>query len=100
MSLDRGVTQHSYSGLPMDQPTAMVSPPFPWCGDHVGCDLLFFTCVTFILVLLQDLKALLLGSGSNCFTVEWRNQGFTFSDASDLRYGLLQKKVISFVLSL
>ncbi|XP_030583406.1 probable ubiquitin carboxyl-terminal hydrolase MINDY-4 isoform X2 [Archocentrus centrarchus] len=34
----------------------------------------------------------LLGSSLNCFSVEWRNQGFTFSDTHDLRYGIVQRK--------
>ncbi|XP_075878912.1 putative ubiquitin carboxyl-terminal hydrolase MINDY-4 isoform X2 [Nelusetta ayraudi] len=62
VSFGRAMAHHSYGGLPMDQRTTL------------------------------DLKAVLLGSSSNCFTVEWRNQGFTFSEASDLRYGILQKK--------
>ncbi len=36
----------------------------------------------------------LLGSSLNCFSVEWRNQGFTFSETHDLRYGIVQKKVV------
>ncbi|KAM3876177.1 putative ubiquitin carboxyl-terminal hydrolase MINDY-4 [Diretmus argenteus] len=38
------------------------------------------------------LKEVLLGSSSSCFNVEWRNQGFTFSETHDLRYGIVQKK--------
>nr|XP_040040370.1 probable ubiquitin carboxyl-terminal hydrolase MINDY-4 [Gasterosteus aculeatus aculeatus] len=37
-----------------------------------------------------ELKVLLLGS--SCFSVEWRNQGFAFSETHDLRYGIVQKK--------
>uniref|UniRef100_A0A672JSR2 Ubiquitin carboxyl-terminal hydrolase MINDY n=1 Tax=Salarias fasciatus TaxID=181472 RepID=A0A672JSR2_SALFA len=40
----------------------------------------------------QELKAVLLGSGLNCFSAEWRNQGFAFSETFDLRYGIVQKK--------
>uniref|UniRef100_A0A3Q2YD23 Ubiquitin carboxyl-terminal hydrolase MINDY n=1 Tax=Hippocampus comes TaxID=109280 RepID=A0A3Q2YD23_HIPCM len=40
----------------------------------------------------QELKSVLLGSSLKCFTVEWRNQGFTFSETHDLRYGMVQKK--------
>uniref|UniRef100_A0A3Q0RYI9 Ubiquitin carboxyl-terminal hydrolase MINDY n=1 Tax=Amphilophus citrinellus TaxID=61819 RepID=A0A3Q0RYI9_AMPCI len=36
--------------------------------------------------------SVLLGSSLNCFSVEWRNQGFTFSDTHDLRYGIVQRK--------
>ncbi|XP_059198070.1 probable ubiquitin carboxyl-terminal hydrolase MINDY-4 isoform X2 [Centropristis striata] len=39
-----------------------------------------------------DLKAVLLGSSLNCFSIEWRNQSFTFSETHDLRYGIVQKK--------
>uniref|UniRef100_A0A3B4AEX9 Ubiquitin carboxyl-terminal hydrolase MINDY n=1 Tax=Periophthalmus magnuspinnatus TaxID=409849 RepID=A0A3B4AEX9_9GOBI len=39
-----------------------------------------------------ELKVVLLGSSLNCFSVEWRNQGFTFSETHDLRYGIVQKK--------
>uniref|UniRef100_A0A3Q4HUL1 Ubiquitin carboxyl-terminal hydrolase MINDY n=1 Tax=Neolamprologus brichardi TaxID=32507 RepID=A0A3Q4HUL1_NEOBR len=39
-----------------------------------------------------ELKTLLLGSSLNCFNIEWRNQGFTFSDTHDLRYGIVQRK--------
>ncbi|KAM9503349.1 putative ubiquitin carboxyl-terminal hydrolase MINDY-4 isoform 2-T2 [Salvelinus alpinus] len=38
------------------------------------------------------LKELILGSRTSCFSAEWRSQSFTFSDAPDLRYGLVQKK--------
>ncbi|XP_059922548.1 probable ubiquitin carboxyl-terminal hydrolase MINDY-4 [Gadus macrocephalus] len=38
------------------------------------------------------LKELLLGSGSRCFSPEWRNQGFGFSETPDLRYGIVQRK--------
>jgi len=34
-----------------------------------------------------------IGSSLNCFSVEWRNQGFTFSETHDFRYGIVQKKV-------
>uniref|UniRef100_A0A3P9JNB9 Ubiquitin carboxyl-terminal hydrolase MINDY n=1 Tax=Oryzias latipes TaxID=8090 RepID=A0A3P9JNB9_ORYLA len=40
----------------------------------------------------MDLKAVLLGSSLNCFSAEWRNQGLTFSDTHDLRYGIVQRK--------
>ncbi|XP_068563482.1 probable ubiquitin carboxyl-terminal hydrolase MINDY-4 isoform X3 [Cebidichthys violaceus] len=62
VSFQRTVAEHSYAGRPMDQHTAM------------------------------ELKAILTGSGLNCFSVEWRNQGFTFSEMHDLRYGIVQKK--------
>ncbi|KAM9761743.1 putative ubiquitin carboxyl-terminal hydrolase MINDY-4 isoform 2-T2 [Menidia menidia] len=39
-----------------------------------------------------ELKAVLLGSCQSCFSFEWRQQGFTFSDAHDLRYGIVQRK--------
>uniref|UniRef100_A0A8C3B247 Ubiquitin carboxyl-terminal hydrolase MINDY n=1 Tax=Cyclopterus lumpus TaxID=8103 RepID=A0A8C3B247_CYCLU len=45
-----------------------------------------------VLVLLQELKVILIGSSLNCFNVEWRNQGFPFSEMHDLRYGIVQKK--------
>ncbi|KAM6939406.1 putative ubiquitin carboxyl-terminal hydrolase MINDY-4 isoform 1-T1 [Lycodopsis pacificus] len=62
VSFQRTVAEHSYAGRPMDQHTAM------------------------------ELKAVLTGCGLNCFSVEWRNQGFTFSETHDLRYGIVQKK--------
>ncbi|KAK2907903.1 probable ubiquitin carboxyl-terminal hydrolase MINDY-4 isoform X1 [Channa argus] len=62
VSIQRTVAEHSYIGCPMDQNTAM------------------------------ELKTVLLGSSLNCFSVEWRNQGFTFSETHDLRYGIVQKK--------
>nr|XP_020452401.1 probable ubiquitin carboxyl-terminal hydrolase FAM188B isoform X2 [Monopterus albus] len=62
VSCQRTIEEHSYAGCPMDQHTAM------------------------------ELKAVLLGSSLNCFSAEWRNQGFTFSETHDLRYGIVQKK--------
>ncbi|XP_020494575.2 probable ubiquitin carboxyl-terminal hydrolase MINDY-4 [Labrus bergylta] len=62
VSFQRAITEHSSSSCPMDQHTAM------------------------------ELKVVLLGSSRNCFNVEWRNQGFTFSETHDLRYGIVQKK--------
>ncbi|XP_035508564.1 probable ubiquitin carboxyl-terminal hydrolase MINDY-4 isoform X1 [Morone saxatilis] len=62
VSFQRTITEHSYAGRPMDQHTA------------------------------TELKAVLLGSSLNCFSVEWRNQGFTFSEMHDLGYGIVQKK--------
>ncbi|XP_072770700.1 probable ubiquitin carboxyl-terminal hydrolase MINDY-4 isoform X1 [Nerophis lumbriciformis] len=40
----------------------------------------------------SELKAVLLGSPVKCFSVEWTNQAFTFSETHDLRYGIVQKK--------
>ncbi|XP_029989038.1 probable ubiquitin carboxyl-terminal hydrolase MINDY-4 isoform X2 [Sphaeramia orbicularis] len=62
VSLKRAVVEQSRPACPMDQRTA------------------------------SELKAVLLGSSLNCFSVEWRNQGFTFSETHDLRYGIVQKK--------
>ncbi|KAK5907242.1 hypothetical protein CesoFtcFv8_005114 [Champsocephalus esox] len=62
VSFHQTVVEHSYAGYPMDQHTAM------------------------------ELKAVLLGTSLNCFSVEWRNQGLTFSETQDLRYGIVQKK--------
>lgn len=42
----------------------------------------------------QELKAVFLGSGLKCFPLEWRSQAFTFSEMHDLRYGIVQKKVV------
>ncbi|XP_014901225.1 protein FAM188B isoform X2 [Poecilia latipinna] len=39
-----------------------------------------------------ELKTILLGSGLSCFSTEWKNQGFTFSDTPDLGYGIVQRK--------
>ncbi|XP_013123686.1 probable ubiquitin carboxyl-terminal hydrolase MINDY-4 isoform X2 [Oreochromis niloticus] len=60
--LRRTLPEHSLAGRPMDQRTA------------------------------TELKTLLLGSSLNCFNIEWRNQGFTFLDTHDLRYGIVQRK--------
>ncbi|XP_061594317.1 probable ubiquitin carboxyl-terminal hydrolase MINDY-4 [Cololabis saira] len=62
VSIQRTVAECHYARRPMDQHTAM------------------------------ELKTVLLGSSLNCFSAEWRNQGFTFSDADDLRYGIVQRK--------
>ncbi|XP_071343994.1 probable ubiquitin carboxyl-terminal hydrolase MINDY-4 isoform X2 [Trachinotus anak] len=62
VSFQRTSIEHSYAGHPMDQHAAM------------------------------ELKVVLLGSSLNCFNIEWRNQGFTFSETHDLRYGIVQKK--------
>ncbi|XP_056267143.1 probable ubiquitin carboxyl-terminal hydrolase MINDY-4 [Pseudoliparis swirei] len=62
VSFQRTVAERSFAGGPMDQHTAV------------------------------ELKTILLGSSLNCFNIEWRNQGFTFSDMHDLRYGIVQKK--------
>lgn len=65
-------------------------------GQGLWCLLIF--CCHSIFVLPQELKAVLLGSSLSCFTVEWRNQGFTFSETHDLRYGIVQKKVVGAIL--
>ncbi|CAJ1060644.1 probable ubiquitin carboxyl-terminal hydrolase MINDY-4 [Xyrichtys novacula] len=62
VSFQRTVTEHSFTACPMDLHTAM------------------------------ELKSVLLGSSLNCFSIEWRNQGFTFSETYDLRYGVVQRK--------
>ncbi|CAB1444712.1 unnamed protein product [Pleuronectes platessa] len=61
-SFQRTIRERSCAGRPMDPHTAV------------------------------ELKALLLGSNVSCFSAEWRNQGFTFSETHDLRYGIVQKK--------
>lgn len=38
------------------------------------------------------LKEILFGSPMACFTEEWKQQDFTFSDIPDLKYGIMQKK--------
>lgn len=60
--------------------------------------LLLICCLfsIFFFVILQELKAVLLGTSLNCFSVEWRNQPFTFSEIHDLRYGIVQRKVIKY----
>lgn len=50
-------------------------------------------CLIYVIVLLQELREVLFGSSRTCFSFEWRNQGFTFSETHDLRYGIVQKKV-------
>ncbi|XP_028260607.1 probable ubiquitin carboxyl-terminal hydrolase MINDY-4 isoform X2 [Parambassis ranga] len=60
--LQRTLAENNNAGRPMDQHTAM------------------------------ELKAVLLGTSLNCFSVEWRNQPFTFSEIHDLRYGIVQRK--------
>uniref|UniRef100_A0A3Q3XN65 Ubiquitin carboxyl-terminal hydrolase MINDY n=1 Tax=Mola mola TaxID=94237 RepID=A0A3Q3XN65_MOLML len=67
---------------------ACVSLEMP--GQHLFYPLMF--CWLPIFLIYQELKMVLLGSRLNCFTVEWRNQGFTFSETHDLRYGFVQKK--------
>ncbi|XP_034387061.1 probable ubiquitin carboxyl-terminal hydrolase MINDY-4 [Cyclopterus lumpus] len=62
VSIQRTVAERSFAGGPMDQHTAV------------------------------ELKVILIGSSLNCFNVEWRNQGFPFSEMHDLRYGIVQKK--------
>ncbi|CAL1593608.1 unnamed protein product [Knipowitschia caucasica] len=62
MFFNKTITRQSWTGCPMDQQTA------------------------------TELKVVLLGSSLNCFSVEWRNQGFTFSEIHDLRYGIVQTK--------
>lgn len=62
LSLDKPITERSWAGCPMDLQTA------------------------------TDLKAVLLGSSLNCFSIEWKNQGFMFSETHDLGYGIVQKK--------
>ncbi|XP_068175577.1 probable ubiquitin carboxyl-terminal hydrolase MINDY-4 isoform X2 [Antennarius striatus] len=62
VSCQRTRAEHGCAGYPMDQHMAM------------------------------NLKSLLLGSSLSCFPVEWRNQGITFSETPDLRYGIVQKK--------
>ncbi|XP_017262508.1 probable ubiquitin carboxyl-terminal hydrolase MINDY-4 [Kryptolebias marmoratus] len=62
VSVQRSVSEFHCSGCVMDQHTA------------------------------TELKTILLGSSLNCFSVEWMNQGFTFSETDDLRYGIVQKR--------
>ncbi|KAF7668340.1 hypothetical protein LDENG_00020530 [Lucifuga dentata] len=62
MSFHTSIPKQSYASCPMDQHTA------------------------------TELKDVLFGSSLNCFSVEWRNQGFAFSETHDLRYGIVQKK--------
>lgn len=62
MSLSRVITEQRWTGCPMDQRTA------------------------------TELKVALLGSSLICFSVEWKNQGFIFSETHDLGYGIVQKK--------
>lgn len=54
--------QHSHDSYPLDQDTAI------------------------------GLKEVMLGSSTRCFNMEWKSQNFTFSDSSDVRYGIIQKK--------
>lgn len=98
MSFPRTIAEQRYAGRPIDQHTAMVSDVqqhfFRIAGDNFCSSFLFFACFEFCFVsFLQELKTVLLGSSLNCFSVEWRNQGFTFSETHDLRYGIVQKKV-------
>lgn len=69
---------------------ASISLEKPGTVSVVAFDFPFVFCFVFFF---QELKAVLLGSSLNCFSVEWRNQGFTFSETHDLRYGIVQKKV-------
>ncbi|XP_078115044.1 putative ubiquitin carboxyl-terminal hydrolase MINDY-4 isoform X2 [Sander vitreus] len=88
VSFQRTVAEHSCAGRPMDQHTAMV-------GDLDQCffrNAFAFDFLFSVFVFQQELKAVLLGSSLHCFSVEWRNQGFTFSETHDLRYGIVQKK--------
>lgn len=62
VSFHTSIPKRNYASCPMDQHTA------------------------------TELKDVLFGSSLNCFSVEWRNQGFTFSETHDLRYGIVQKK--------
>ncbi|XP_023125938.2 probable ubiquitin carboxyl-terminal hydrolase MINDY-4 isoform X1 [Amphiprion ocellaris] len=62
VSVQRAPVGNDFAGQPMDEHTA------------------------------AELKAVLLGSSLNYFSAEWRNQGFTFSEIHDLRYGIVQKK--------
>ncbi|KAM4739145.1 putative ubiquitin carboxyl-terminal hydrolase MINDY-4 isoform 2-T2 [Anableps anableps] len=62
VSLQRAVSKFKFAGCRMDQYTA------------------------------TELKMVLLGSSRSCFSTEWKNQGFTFSETHDLRYGIVQRK--------
>uniref|UniRef100_A0A671R0R7 Ubiquitin carboxyl-terminal hydrolase MINDY n=1 Tax=Sinocyclocheilus anshuiensis TaxID=1608454 RepID=A0A671R0R7_9TELE len=42
--------------------------------------------------LIQALKEIIFGSPMACFTEEWKQQNFTFSDTPCLKYGIVQKK--------
>uniref|UniRef100_A0A8C1JNM3 Ubiquitin carboxyl-terminal hydrolase MINDY n=1 Tax=Cyprinus carpio TaxID=7962 RepID=A0A8C1JNM3_CYPCA len=42
--------------------------------------------------LIQALKEIIFGSPLACFTEEWKQQNFTFSDTPGLKYGIVQKK--------
>lgn len=87
------------------QTTAMMATPWtstwPW--------LVIYTCVNYgdmtytafslnfafpLFITPQELKAVLLGSGLKSFPLEWKSQAFTFSEMHDLRYGIVQKKVL------
>uniref|UniRef100_A0ACB8FWK5 Uncharacterized protein n=1 Tax=Sphaerodactylus townsendi TaxID=933632 RepID=A0ACB8FWK5_9SAUR len=44
--------------------------------------------------LARDLKILLFGSSLGCFSEEWKIQSFVFSDVPELKYGIVQRKVM------
>lgn len=48
-----------------------------------------------ILIGLQALKTLIFGTPMTCFNDEWKFQSFSFCDMPKLKYGIVQKKVIS-----
>ena len=100
VSSRRTIADRSYVGSPMDQHTAMVGD-FGLCffGNGRTASLLSFDVLSLpVFLIYQELKMVLLGSGLSCFTVEWRNQGFTFSETHNLRYGFEQKKVVTMML--
>lgn len=93
--MQRTAADPSYDGRPMDQSTALVGD-LHLCYQWRRCliQLSVLTLLFSLFIAPQELKAVLLGSGLKCFPLEWRSQAFTFSEMHDLRYGIVQKKVV------
>uniref|UniRef100_A0A9J8BT78 Ubiquitin carboxyl-terminal hydrolase MINDY n=1 Tax=Cyprinus carpio carpio TaxID=630221 RepID=A0A9J8BT78_CYPCA len=60
----------------------------PFTGDECSQS----DMISVLSCLIQALKEIIFGSPLACFTEEWKQQNFTFSDTPGLKYGIVQKK--------
>lgn len=84
----------SLDKTPMDQMTATVSTLL----FQLPRTIIYVMSAQSDMILLfsflpQALKEIIFGSPMACFTEEWKQQNFTFSDTPGLKYGIVQKKV-------
>lgn len=72
----------------------IILPHSPFLCYKLLCFGFVFKMRIFFFFLLQELKNLLFGSSLCCFSEEWKIQSFTFTNIPQLKYGIVQKKVL------